>query len=164
MLTIRRILAKGNSFHELKIRLMGVAIQEMTIQNYEKILTLWRASEGVGLSDTDSKESLARFLDRNSGLSFCAWENDLLVGAILCGHDGRRGYIYHLAVSKSHRRKGVGRELVGRCLTVLKAAGIDKCHLFVFGDNREAIAFWKGIEWTERIDLVMMSQYTRNAA
>jgi ribosomal protein S18 acetylase RimI-like enzyme len=143
---------------------VSVVIQEMTKQDYDEVLALWQASKGIGLSDADSEEGIARFLDRNPGLSFTAREKDRLVGAILCGHDGRRGYIYHLAVSKTHRRKGVGRELVARCLSALKAAGIQKCHLFIFTDNPGAIAFWKAIGWTQRIDLLIMSRYTEDAA
>jgi len=90
-----------------------------------------------------SEEGVARFLD--------------------CGHDGRRGYIHHLAVSKPYRCQGVGRALAGQCLSALRAAGIHKCHLFVFDDNQEAIAFWKKMGWTQRIELTVMSQYTANA-
>ncbi|HIC90022.1 MAG TPA: GNAT family N-acetyltransferase, partial [Anaerolineae bacterium] len=97
-------------------------------------------------------------LDRNPGFSFVARDGRLLVGAILCGHDGRRGYIHHLAVYRRHRHKGIGRELVERSLHALKRVGIRKCHIFVFSDNQEAIAFWKHIGWTERIELTMMSQ------
>jgi len=140
---------------------MSIVIREMTIQDYDEVLALWQTSEGVGLSDADSEESVARYLERNPGLSFVACDGEHLVGAILCGHDGRRGYIHHLAVSESHRRQGLGRALVERCLSALRQAGIDKCHLFVFADNRDTIAFWKGIGWTQRVELVMMSQYTQ---
>lgn len=110
-----------------------------------------------------SEEGVARFLDCNPGLSFVAREGGQLVGAVLCGHDGRRGYIHHLAVSKPYRCQGVGRALAGQCLSALRAAGIHKCHLFVFDDNQEAIAFWKKMGWTQRIELTVMSQYTANA-
>ena len=140
---------------------MSVAIREMTLQDYAEVLALWRTSEGVGLSDADSREGVARFLKRNPGLSFAARDGEHLVGAILCGHDGRRGYIHHLAVSKSHRRRGLGRALVERCLSALRRAGIDKCHIFVFADNQDTIAFWKSIGWAQRVELTMMSQYTQ---
>lgn len=74
---------------------MSIVIREMTIQDYDEVLALWRTSEGVGLSDADSDEGVARFLDRNPGLSFVARDGEHLVGAVLCGHDGRRGYIHH---------------------------------------------------------------------
>jgi ribosomal protein S18 acetylase RimI-like enzyme len=139
---------------------MSAVIQEMTIDDYEEVLALWQASEGVGLSNADSEESIARYLDRNPGLSFVAREGQHLVGAVLCGHDGRRGYIHHLAIRKSHHRQGVGRALVSRCLSALRRARIAKCHIFVFADNHDTIAFWKSIGWTQRVELVMMSQYT----
>ena len=135
-------------------------MREMTIHDYEDVLALWQASEGVGLSDADSEESIAGYLHRNPGLSFVAHDGEHLVGAVLCGHDGRRGYIHHLAVSESHRRQGLGRALAERCLSALRRDGIDKCHIFVFAANRDTSAFWKSIGWTQRVELVMMSQYT----
>jgi ribosomal protein S18 acetylase RimI-like enzyme len=140
---------------------MSIVIREMVIEDYDEVLALWRTSKGVGLSDADSEEGVARFLDRNPGLSFVALDGEHLVGAILCGHDGRRGYIHHLVVSKPHRRKGLGRALVGRCLSTLRRDGIAKCHIFVFDDNNDTIAFWKNIGWTQRVELIMMSQYVQ---
>ena len=137
-------------------------IREMTIQDYGAVIVLWQSVEGVGLSDADAREPIARYLEHNPGLSFTAWDGDVLVGAVLCGHDGRRGYVHHLTVRESHRRQGIGKALVERCLAALKAEGIDKCHLFVFAVNEDAIGFWKSIGWTQRVDLVVMSRYTGN--
>lgn len=141
---------------------MSVVIREMTIGDYDEVLGLWRTSEGVGLSDTDSEEGVARFLERNPGLSFVACDGEHLVGAVLCGHDGRRGYIHHLAVSKSHHRQGLGRALVEQCLSTLRRGGIGKCHIFVFGDNQDTITFWRNIGWTQRVELIMMSRYVQS--
>ena len=138
---------------------MSMVIREMAIRDYDEVANLWQSSEGVGLSDADSREGVARFLERNPGLSFVACDGEQLVGAVLCGHDGRRGYIHHLAVSKSHRRQGLGWALVERCLSALGRDGIGKCHIFVFVDNQDTIAFWKNIGWTQRVELVMMSRY-----
>ena len=140
---------------------MSIVIREMTVRDYDEVLALWRTSEGVGLSDADLEAGVACYLHRNPGLSFVARDGGHLVGVVLCGHDGRRGYIHHLAVSKSHRCQGLGRALVGRCLSTLRRAGIDKCHIFVFSDNGDTISFWKSIGWTQRVELVMMSQYTQ---
>ena len=140
---------------------MSIVIREMTIQDYDQVFSLWQTSEGEGLSDADSEEGVAHYLDCNPGLSFVARDGEHLVGAVLCGHDGRRGYVHHLAVSQSHRRQGLGRALVERCLSALRRVGIDKCHIFVFADNQDTIAFWKSIGWTQRVELVMISQYTR---
>ncbi len=133
---------------------------EMTIQDYDAVLALWQSADGVGLSDADSREAIGRYLARNPGCSFTAWDGDLLVGAVLCGHDGRRGYVHHLAVRPSHRRRGIGKALTTRCLDALAAEGIDKCHLFVFAVNADAIVFWKGVGWSQRVDLNVMSRYT----
>ncbi len=132
----------------------------MTTQDYDVVIALWQSAEGVGLSGADAREPIARYLERNPGLSFTAWDGDDLVGAVLCGHDGRRGYVHHLTVRESHRRQGIGKALVTRCLAALKAEGIDKCHLFVFADNANAIGFWKGVGWMQRVDLTVMSRYT----
>jgi putative acetyltransferase len=140
---------------------MNVIIKELTIEHYEQVLTLWKASEGVGLSEADSPEGIARFIERNPGLSFVACDGQQLVGVVLCGQDGRRGYIHHLAVSQTHRRQGIGRTLVQRSLAALKGAGIDKCHIFVFRENQAAIGFWKKTEWLKRVDLTMLSRYTQ---
>lgn len=137
---------------------MAVEIREMTIADYAEVYALWSQSEGIGLSDADSKEGIKRFLERNPHLSFVAVDAGKIVAAALCGHDGRRGYIHHLATVKSHRRQGLGRSLVGRCMYALMRIGIGKCHLFVFGDNQEAIKFWEKVGYSQRVELQMMSQ------
>ena len=81
-----------------------------------------------------------------------------LVGAVLCGHDGRRGYMHHLAVQTAYRRQGIGQALVEHCLARLKAAGIDKCHIFVYSANQAGQAFWKKTGWVLRANLVLMSR------
>jgi N-acetylglutamate synthase len=137
---------------------MSIHIREMNSDDYDSVYALWQVSEGIGLSDADSKEGIKRFLERNPGLSFVAYEGDEIVGAALCGHDGRRGYIHHLSVIKTYRQQGIGKSLVGRCMYALMQIGIAKCHLFVFDDNQEAIKFWNKVGWTERVELMMMSQ------
>lgn len=142
-------------------------IREMKPADYDEVIQLWRSTEGVGLSKADSREAITRYLSRNPGLSQVAWVLlpdpqtgqvfSRLAGAVLCGHDGRRGLLHHLAVEPSWRRQGVGRELVERCLQSLRADGIDKCHLFVFNENKVGQQFWKGCGWHERPELVLMS-------
>jgi len=136
---------------------MNAMIQEMTVQDYDEIRALWQESEGIELSEVDSKDDIARFLKRNPGLSFVARDNGQLVGVVLCSHDGRRGYIDQLAVRKSHRRQGIGKGLVDRCLYNLMRSGIHKWHLFVLEDNQDAIAFWKKLGWAKRMKLATMS-------
>jgi ribosomal protein S18 acetylase RimI-like enzyme len=138
---------------------MTLAIKAMTEDSYEQVIALWQAAEGVGLSQADSPEAIAQYLARNPGLSLVALQDGQLVGAVLCGHDGRRGYIHHLAVRPEARRQGIGRRLVQECLAGLRGHGIQKCHLFVFQRNEEAIAFWRAIGFTARDELSMMSIY-----
>jgi ribosomal protein S18 acetylase RimI-like enzyme len=139
---------------------MPISIRSMTTNDYEEVNSLWQSSDGVGLSDADSKDNLSTFLARNNGLSMVAIDGSELVGALLCGHDGRRGTIHHLAVTGKFRRRGIGQALVEHSLEELGKAGIQKCHLFVFSENQDARAFWSQINWTERSELIMMSQYS----
>jgi ribosomal protein S18 acetylase RimI-like enzyme len=135
------------------------SLREMTLADYGQVLALWQAAEGVGLSDADSRPSIASYLERNPGLSFVALtEEGDLIAAVLCGHDGRRGFIHHLAVAAAWRHCGVGRTLAEACLGRLREQGIQKCHLFVFGRNEPGRAFWRQIGWIEREELVVMSR------
>jgi ribosomal protein S18 acetylase RimI-like enzyme len=139
---------------------MAIRIREMTIDDYEEVFALWQNSEGIGLSTADERNEIAFYLQRNPGTSFVALDNGQLIAAILCGHDGRRGYIHHLAVRKGYRRSGTGRRLVKKCLEELRLFGIQKCHIFVFGANQDAITFWQRIGFIRRLELTMMSSPT----
>lgn len=142
---------------------MTIQIREMLIDDFENVMAIWRDSEGVGLDAADDTlEGLERYLDQNPNLSFVAIGNGDLVGAVLCGHDGRRGYIHHLGVASSHRMRGTGKALIDRCLEALRILGIRKCHIMVFRDNRNAIAFWSKTGWFQRDDLILMSRWISN--
>jgi putative acetyltransferase len=133
---------------------MRVVLRPMSLADYPEVLTLWRRTEGMGLSDSDSAPALARFLAQNPDLSPVAFEPDgAVVGAALCGHDGRRGALYHLAVDASHRGRGIARLLVDYCLSRLNALGIQKCNVLVFRDNDAGADFWRHNGWSEREDL-----------
>lgn len=136
---------------------MTIEIREMQIGDYNAVIDLWRVTEGIGLSSADERSKIAAYLEHNPGLSFCAWEGETLVGAVLCGHDGRRGYLHHLAVAADCRGQGAGRRLVEACLEGLHRAEIEKCHLFVYRDNAPGIAFWERVGWRLRHDLQIMS-------
>ena len=138
---------------------MGFEIYEMNIEDYDKIYQLWEMSDNIGLSKADSLFGITKFLERNPGMSYVAWDGDTMVGVALCGHDGRRGYIHHLMVRPDYRRHGIGRSLVGRCMYALTRIGIQKCHLFIYEDNEEGASFWESLGWTQRVELTMMSQY-----
>jgi len=138
---------------------MKVELREMSIDDYEEVYALWQESEGLALKSEDSsRKSILQFLERNPRLSFVAVDNGKIVGAALCGHDGRHGYIHNLAVRKSHRRQGIGRSLVGRCMYALLSIDIHRCHLHVLGDNKAGIAFWRKLGWEQRVEMITMSQ------
>jgi ribosomal protein S18 acetylase RimI-like enzyme len=140
-----------------------VLIREFHLDDYSPAIALWESADGVGLSDADSQANIALFLRRNPGLSFVAMDGETLVGTILCGHDGRRGLIHHLAVTHGRRREGVGRSLVHSALGALRRAGIHKCHLLVFKANVGAHEFWKRIHAEERESLAVFSLLTADA-
>lgn len=134
-----------------------VVIAPLTIDCYDEVMVLWRQCEGIGLSDADGRESITAYLERNPGLSFVARVDGTLAGAVLCGHDGRRGYLHHLAVHPRFRRHRIGRRLVELCLDALRKVGIQKCHLFVQNGNGNGIAFWEAVGWTRRHDISILS-------
>ena len=118
---------------------------------------LWQATEHMCLSSADSPRDLRAFLRRNPGCSFVALDEGRLVGTCLCGHDGRRGHLYHLAVSRSHRPSGLGTRLVESCLNALREAGIGKCHAFVTRASPYGRLFWEPLGWHRRDDLFVHS-------
>ncbi|SHN83082.1 GNAT family N-acetyltransferase [Desulfitobacterium chlororespirans] len=135
-------------------------IRALLIEDYDAVIELWQNTEGIGLSEADSRENIRRFLARNPYLSSVAEKDGEILGAVLCGHDSRRGYLHHLAVRSDQRLQGIGKRLVNISLQNLKAEGIDKCHIFVFRDNGKGIAFWAQNDWEARLDLTIMSRYT----
>jgi N-acetylglutamate synthase len=137
---------------------MTVILRPMTIHDYPASIQLWQNTEGIGLSSADAADQLALFLQRNPGLSFVAYNQAHLVGTVMCGHDGRRGFIYHLAVDTAWRGKGIGRKLVENSLAELKAAGIEKCHIMVLADNQEGLGFWQKMGWSLRKDIFLLSR------
>jgi ribosomal protein S18 acetylase RimI-like enzyme len=124
-------------------------------------IALWLRTEGLGLGQSDTPQAVTKFLAHNPGFSFIARSGAVLVGAVLCGHDGRRGYVHHLAVDPEHRRRGIGRRLLAQSLARLNEAGIPKCHAFVFQSNPCAELFWAPAGWTLREDLLVYSNATQ---
>ena len=132
--------------------------------DYDAVFALWQACEGIGLNESDARRLIGLYLRRNRKLSLVAEVNDQLVGAVLCGHDGRRGYLHHLAVARGYRRRGIGRALVAECLARLHAEGIPKCNIFLFAANTAGRAFWLREGWVARKELVMLQKTTKPAA
>ena len=130
-------------------------IRMLTMDDYDALYALWLNCEGMGLNDIDdSREGIARYLARNPVTCFAAEENGVLIGAIMSGHDGRRGTICHTAVHPDHRGKGAGRQLVEHALAALKNEGITKVNLVVFSRNKNGNAFWEKMGFIARNDLV----------
>ena len=131
-----------------------MTIREMKIEDYDNVFALWKTIKGFGIrSVDDSKEGIERFLKWNPGLSVVAEEDGKIVGAILCGSDGRRGCLYHVCVHKDYRRQGIGKTMVIWCMEKLKELQINKVSLIAFTKNDIGNAFWKEIGWTKREDL-----------
>ncbi len=138
--------------------MMTIIVAEFTIEAYEQVYSLWENCDGIGLSNADSRTSIRMYLERNPGLSLIAFDDQEVVGTILSGHDGRRGYIHHLAVRPDYRRQGIARLLVDKGLAALQSSGIQKCHLFIFNDNTGGIDFWESIGWAYRQDIGVVSK------
>ena len=129
-------------------------IRAMNITDYDKVYDLWMSCKNMGFNNLDdSKEGIERFLNRNPNTSYVAEENDTIVGIILAGHDGRRGYIYHMSVDESYRKQGIGKQLVDKSLAALKEEGINKVALLVFNKNEVGNAFWEKQGFTAREDI-----------
>lgn len=130
-------------------------IRKMRLCDYDSVYALWLSCPGIGLNNLDdSREGIAKYLARNPDTCFVAEEQGKIIGAILTGHDGRRGYISHTAVSPDYRRQGVGRQLVETALNALKAQGINKVNLVAFAHNEQGNAFWEKMGFTTRPDLI----------
>lgn len=129
-------------------------VRIMTVDDYDGVYALWTKIRGFGLrSVDDSREGVERFLKRNPTTSVVAVEDGKVVGSILCGHDGRRGCLYHVCVDEDYRRRGIGRAMVGMAMEALKKEEISKVSLIAFTKNDVGNAFWNTIGWTRRLDL-----------
>jgi N-acetylglutamate synthase len=137
---------------------MHVSVRAMSIEDYDAVHALWVSTPGVGLSESDTRAGTSAFLLRNAGMSAVAVVGAELVGAVLCGHDGRRGYLHHLAVSSAWRGRGIARQLLARCFDQLSAQGIPKCNVFLFSDNAAGAGFWHHNGWSSRTDLQVLQK------
>jgi len=129
-------------------------VRVMKIEDYDQIYSLWSKIKGFGIrSIDDSREGIERFLKRNPTTSVVAEKDGKIVGAILCGHDGRRGCFYHVCVDEAYRMRGIGKSMVVFAMEALKEEKINKVSLIAFTKNDIGNAFWKEIGWTKREDL-----------
>jgi putative acetyltransferase len=127
-----------------------VRIREFAPEDLEDALRLWSRTAGLGLNESDTHAALLRFLQRNPGCSAVAVSNDGdVVGAALCGHDGRRGAVHHVAVVEPYRRQGIAKGLLEHCLRQLDTAQIPRCNVYLYNDNVEGAKFWTHNGWEE---------------
>jgi ribosomal protein S18 acetylase RimI-like enzyme len=127
----------------------------MTLSDYDGVYSLWISTPGMGLNTTDdSRDGIAKYLARNPSTCFVAEKNAEIIGVILSGHDGRRGFIHHTAVKVSERSEGIGSTLVNHAMSALKQEGINKVALVCFEANAIGNTFWERMGFTVREDLV----------
>ncbi|OUM05135.1 GNAT family N-acetyltransferase [Pseudomonas syringae] len=140
-----------------------ITLRTMTMNDYDAVIELMRHTPGISIRDADSRESTARYLARNPDMSFVAEADGVVCGCVMCGHDGRRGYLQHLIVLPEYRRQGIARTLVERCLECLEGIGIYKCHLDVMKENEAAGRYWSGQGWVLREDIDRYSMVRRGS-
>ena len=128
-------------------------IRPMTIADYDSVMTLMQQTPGVAVREADSRDATNAYLERNPQLSFVAEVDHQIIACIMSGHDGRRGYLQHLAVLPAYRRYGIANALVECCLAKLEQIGILKSHIDVFQTNALAIAYWESQGWQLRTDI-----------
>src|SRR6266478_5288682 len=123
--------------------------REFSINDYDAAVELWKRVEHVEIAEGDDRESVAQFLARNQGLSRVTTDGSRTVGVALCGYDGRRGHIYHLAVDPAYQGRGLGKRLLDECLDGLRTAGVQRVIILVADDNQRGAEFWKHHGWEE---------------
>lgn len=135
----------------------ALEIMTMSMAHYDSVHAFLGETPGLTMRTADSREATERYLARNPALSFIAISEGEIVGCVMCGHDGRRGYLQHLVVKPSMRGQGIGTALVRSCLAALKGAGIDKTHIDVLVENPSAHGYWINAGWRKRSDIVRYS-------
>lgn len=140
----------------------NILIRAMTIEDYDEVFAMWQITTKRALSDADNRENIAFYLDRNPNMSQVAVVNGKIVGTVLCGHDGRRGFIHHMAVLPEYRRHQIGMKLARKGLDAICAAGIAKTHIFCYTNNQLGQSFWKAMGWEKRDDVYVFSSSASN--
>ena len=134
-----------------------VKLREFEMSDWEAAWQLWQKELGKSTDDSWDREKVESFLERNPGLSFVAMVDGSFAGTVMCGFDGRRGYVYHLAVAEGNKRKGIGTALMQIAVSKLKDAGAGKIHLMVFVENECAQIFYNKLGFQNREDVTLMS-------
>jgi ribosomal protein S18 acetylase RimI-like enzyme len=134
----------------------NIDTREFSIGDCDAAVELWQRVEGLEIAEGDDRESVAQFLARNRGLSRVATDGSRIVGVALCGHDGRRGHIYHLAVAPAYQKRGLGKRLLDECLEGLRRTGVKRVIIMVADDNARGREFWKRCGWEEIAGAIAM--------
>ncbi len=134
-----------------------VQIRAMLNEDYDEVFAMWQITSKRALSQADRKEEIERYLHRNKGLSQVAVTDGKIIGTVLAGHDGRRGYIHHMAVLPQYRRKGIAKKLATTALEKLAGEGILKTHIFTYCDNSAGQGFWSSMGFQKREDIFVYS-------
>ena len=132
-------------------------IREMTIEDYEEVFAMWQTTSKRALSKADEKGQIERYLRRNAGMSQVAVIDGKIVGTVLAGHDGRRGFIHHMAVMPEYRRRQIGHSLAKKAIEKIKEEGIDKTHIFCYQNNELGQSFWRDFGFKKREDVFVYS-------
>ena len=141
-----------------------VEIRAFVPQDYECAVGLWGSIEGMGLNESDTEQAINQFLERNPDFSAVATVDSVLIGTVLCGHNGRAGFLYHLAVAPQWRGQGVGKRLVGHSFRKLTEANIPRCNIFVYTSNDEGNQFWLRDGWIDPTTWKVLQKRVRTEA
>lgn len=128
---------------------MVMKLSKLTVEDYDRAAAFWKETAGLGTVCIESREQFATFLQRNPGLSFKLADQEAIVGTVLCGHDGTRGYLHHIALALPYRGQGMSKMLVDKSLEELRSTGIRRCHFFIDPMNGEGERMLPTLEWTE---------------
>lgn len=132
---------------------MTYTIRKMTIDDYDEVYSVWEKTSKKALCTADNRNTISRYLERNKNLSVVAVSDGKIVGTVLCGQDGRRGYLNHVAVLPEYRLHGIAQAMVNECIAGLKSEGIGECDILVYTENNVGISAWNAMGWTKRDDL-----------
>ncbi|HEY3699893.1 MAG TPA: GNAT family N-acetyltransferase [Spongiibacteraceae bacterium] len=139
-----------------------IEIRSFEMSDYQHAVDLWSSIDGLTLNESDGPGAISVFLKRNPKLSFVAKSKaGELIGTVLCGHNGRAGHIYHLAVAKSYRGQGLGRHLVGLCFDALAKENIPRCNIFVYSNNDLGNSFWLASGWNDPKTWKVLQKYVQ---
>ena len=132
-------------------------IRPMTINDYDEVFAMWQITTKRALSKADERDQIERYLLRNAGMSQVAVVDGKIVGTVLAGHDGRRGFVHHMAVLPDYRRRHIGHRLAEKAIEMISRDGIDKTHIFCYQNNETGQNFWKDFGFEKRDDVFVFS-------